>query len=118
MSAFAGAIFVSSRSSIAPRVTPTVLPARSAALFTAVPFGANTAWKNGELAALKSMTFSRSAFLPSVEITRSAFFVCRYAMRLALLTGTSSAFTPSLAAMRFAVSMSRPCGFMSTPTKP
>ena len=27
---------------------PTDLPARSAALFTASVFGANTAWKNGE----------------------------------------------------------------------
>ena len=43
-----GAIFVNSRSSIAPRVTPTVLPARSAALLTLIDLAANTAWKNGE----------------------------------------------------------------------
>ena len=43
-----GAIFVSSMSSIAPRVTPTDLPARSAAPLTAVVLAANTAWKNGE----------------------------------------------------------------------
>ena len=75
--AVGGAIFVSSMSSIAPRVTPTDLPARSAAVLTFVALAANTAWKNGEYAEVKSITFSRSGFLPSVEITRSAFFVCR-----------------------------------------
>ncbi len=47
-SAPGGAIFVSSMSSMAPRVTPTVLPPRSAADFSAIALGANTAWKNGE----------------------------------------------------------------------
>jgi hypothetical protein len=39
-------------------------------------------------------------------------------MRLGLLTGTSSSFTPSLSAIRRAMSTSRPWGAMSTPTKP
>jgi len=43
----------------------------------AVPLGANTAWKNGEYAAVKSITAARSGFLPRVLMTRSAFFVCR-----------------------------------------
>ena len=47
-SALAGAILVSSRSSIAPRVTDTVLPAKSAAPLMATPLAANTAWKKGE----------------------------------------------------------------------
>ena len=57
--------------------------------------GPNTAWKKGEYAIVKSITFSRSAFLPSVEITRSALRVCSAGMRLALVTGTSSTATPS-----------------------
>ena len=48
MSVLGGAILVSSRSYMAPRVTPTVLPARSAALLIGRPFDANTAWKKGE----------------------------------------------------------------------
>ena len=47
-SALAGASLVSSMSSIAPRVTPTVLPARSAAPLMVMPLAANTAWKKGE----------------------------------------------------------------------
>ena len=42
-SAVGGAILVSSMSSMAPRVTLTVLPARSAGVFTASALGANTA---------------------------------------------------------------------------
>ena len=81
-------------------------------------FAANTAWKNGEYADVKSITFSRSGFLPSVEMTRSALCVCRYGMRLALVTGTSSTATPSRAAISLAMSTSSPWGAMSVPTKP
>ncbi len=76
-SAVGGASLVISMSSMAPRVTATVLPARSAKLLTGSALAANTAWKKGEYAAVKSITFSRSAFLPSVEMTRCAFLVCR-----------------------------------------
>lgn len=50
--------------------------------------------------------FSRSGFLPRLEITRSTLRVCRYGTRLALVTGTSSSFTPSCLAISAAVSMS------------
>src|SRR3990167_4879865 len=43
----AGATLPSSWSSMAPRVTPTDLPARSAKLLTAIFLGPNTAWKKG-----------------------------------------------------------------------
>jgi hypothetical protein len=42
-----GAIFVSSCSSIAPRVAPTVLPARSSTLESPTFFAPNTPEKNG-----------------------------------------------------------------------
>jgi hypothetical protein len=48
MSVPAGASLVSSWSSMAPRVTPTLLPPRSAKLLMAMVLGANTAWKKGE----------------------------------------------------------------------
>ncbi|MNV33228.1 hypothetical protein D3C71_1245890 [compost metagenome] len=64
------------------------------------------------------MTFSRSGFLPRLEITRSTLPVVRNGMRLVLLTGVSSSLTLSWSASSFAVSISRPRGFMSGPTEP
>ena len=48
MSAVGGASLVSSWSSMAPRVTPTDLPARSANEASGIDLVANTAWKKGE----------------------------------------------------------------------
>ncbi len=57
------------------------------------------------------MTFSRSGFLPRLEITRSTLPVVRNGMRLVLLTGVSSSLTLSWSASSLAVSMSRPRRF-------
>ena len=48
MSALAGASLLISMSSMAPRVTASVLPPRSAKVLTGSDLAANTAWKKGE----------------------------------------------------------------------
>ena len=60
-----------------PRVTARVLSARSSKLLMARFLGPNTAWKKGAYEVVKSMTFSRSAFLPSEDTIRSTFLDCK-----------------------------------------
>ena len=106
MVADAGATAESARSSVEPRVTPIVLPARSAGALIDTSFGPYTLLGNGAYACVKSITLARSAFLPRLEMTTSTLPVVRNGIRLVLVTGTSSALTPSSLATRLAMSMS------------
>src|SRR5471032_715169 len=113
-----GTLFVSIRSSKVPRATPTVFPAMSAGPSIFIFAGPYTLLLYGEYDCEKSMTLSRSASRPSVEMTRSTLFVCRYGMRFALVTGTSSSLAPSFFASNPETSISSPSNCMVGPTDP
>ncbi|MNT47474.1 hypothetical protein D3C72_1841920 [compost metagenome] len=99
-----------------PRVTATVLPARSSMLVSLRLLGAPTAAWMAPYGMEKSTAFWRSGVIDSDEMIRSTLLDSRLGMRDELVVFTISSVRPRSLASSSAASTSEPTGFIFSST--